>query len=155
MPDQGDEAISSELVADPRYPVHVAHEEGVPVLTAAGFEYQSGRPEDACPKERLHLPTRQQHSLPTFLYQTTATALLFQGSTGDTTCGVGIAWSVDKASGAVANGGSQLFASVVGGGNLQSAQVAACDFLYFVVSPGLFADNSCDSTGLAVAIVAR
>ena len=53
VPEQGVEAITREFVADTRDPVHVAHEEGVPVLTAAGFEYQSGRPEDACPKERL------------------------------------------------------------------------------------------------------
>ena len=94
-----------------------------------------------------------------FPYQTTATALLFQG----------VDWRHDLrrrnrvvgrqggcnplASGAIANGGSQLFAPVVGGGNLQS--VAAGDFLYSVVNPGLLADNSCDSTGLDVAIVAR
>ena len=68
----------------------------------------------------------------------------------DANCGDGIHWAIDNgaltiASGSYVNGGQQAFAG--------AATLRKGDFLYFIVEDGPGVDDSCDSTGLKIAIL--
>lgn len=78
-------------------------------------------------------------------------------------CGDGIGWTIDKgpgdrsskttlASGSFGDGGSQQFDQGSGGGSLSSVAVQQGENLYFVIDPGSFLNEDCDSTVLAVTI---
>jgi len=69
----------------------------------------------------------------------------------DATCGDGIHWAIDHgpltiASGSYDDGGHQAF--------MGSVMLGKGDFLYFIVEDGPGVDDSCDSTGLGISILA-